>query len=146
MTRSTPIPPRLPLGPSEEEFGPVPRYAPDPEVAPAADGSVGSGAPEPFELSWAALGAEIAAQADYARAYAGIAPRDRPYVAVPAAQLRRLETLIVELRRRIGDRREVLPGVPEDFVTPLALAQLLAPHLRTLMRSDPAMRGGRSGD
>lgn len=143
---STPIPPRPPLGPSEEDLGPVPFYAPGPEAPPPADASDAASSPphDPFALSWAALGVEIAAQADYARAYAGIAPRDRPYVAVPAAQLRRLETLIVELRRRVGAPRTVLPGVPDGFVTPLELAQLLAPHLRRLAASDPARRADRS--
>lgn len=104
--------------------------APDPEAPPP---------PDPFTLSWAELRAAFDWHSDAGRTLLAIVPRDRPYAMVTSDELMRIETLIVELRRRTGFSRTRLPSVPAAFIGHADLAQLLAPHRYALCASDPAM-------
>ena len=112
--------------------GPVPYYTgtPVPETEPAPP-------PEPFAMSWRELREEIFRHSDAGRVLSGVPERDRPWTMVDTLTLIRVETLVVELRRRSGRDSRRLPGIPHAFVSWPDLATLLAPH-RYMLYDPPA--------
>lgn len=113
-------------------IGPVPNFSPAPVPEPVL-----APLPEPFAMSWVELRDEILRHSAAGRQLLALPPRDRPWSMADGRQLMRVETLVVELRRRSGRDHRRLPGVPDGFISLTDLSALLAPHRALLCGPEP---------